>query len=153
MLFDWVLMLGMVFLVVFWMLFWVGMMNGLMMLNGVWDKICIDLIICFFVVSFVFYGMVIFEGFMMLICVVNSFSYYIDWMVGYVYFGVLGWNGMIIFVMVYFLIFCFWNCGFMYFNVVMNWYFWFVMIGIVFYVVFMWVLGIMEGLMWCEVDD
>lgn len=152
-LFDWVLMFGMVFLIILWMLSWGGMINGLMILQGVWDKLCIDLIICMFVMSFVFYGMFIFEGLMMLICVVNVLSYYIDWIIGYVYFGVLGWNGLIVFGVIYFLMLWLWGLKEMYLMWVINWYFWLVILGIVFYVLLMWVIGIMEGLMWCEVDD
>ncbi len=34
-----------------------------------------------------------------------------------------------------------------------NWHFWLATIGIVLYAASMWVTGIMEGLMWREVDD
>ncbi len=150
---DWASTLGMVFSVVLWMPSWAGMMNGLMTLNGAWDKIRTDPIIRFLVASLAFYGMATFEGPMMSIRAVNSLSHYTDWTVGHVHSGALGWNGMIIFAMVYFLTPRLWNRGAMYSTSAMNWHFWLAMIGIVLYASSMWVTGIMEGLMWREVDD
>ena len=150
---DWASTLGMVFSVLLWMPSWAGMMNGLMTLNGAWDKIRTDPIIRFLVASLAFYGMSTFEGPMMSIRAVNSLSHYTDWTVGHVHSGALGWNGMIIFAMIYFLTPRLWNRGAMYSTAAMNWHFWLAMIGIVLYASSMWVSGIMEGLMWREVDD
>ncbi len=150
---DWASTLGMVFSVILWMPSWAGMMNGLMTLNGAWDKIRTDPIIRFLVASLAFYGMATFEGPMMSIRAVNSLSHYTDWTVGHVHSGALGWNGMIIFAMIYFLTPRLWTRGAMYSNSAMNWHFWLAMIGIVLYAASMWVSGIMEGLMWREVDD
>ena len=150
---DWASTLGMVFSVILWMPSWAGMMNGLMTLNGAWDKIRNDPIIRFLVASLAFYGMSTFEGPMMSIRAVNSLSHYTDWTVGHVHSGALGWNGMIIFAMIYFLTPRLWNRGAMYSTAAMNWHFWLAMIGIVLYAASMWVSGIMEGLMWREVDD
>ncbi|MCH2251431.1 MAG: cytochrome-c oxidase, cbb3-type subunit I, partial [Cognatishimia sp.] len=130
---DWASTLGMVFSVVLWMPSWAGMMNGLMTLNGAWDKIRTDPIIRFLVASLAFYGMATFEGPMMSIRAVNSLSHYTDWTVGHVHSGALGWNGMIIFAMVYFLTPRLWNRSSMYSNAAMNWHFWLAMIGIVLY--------------------
>ncbi|SLN48617.1 cytochrome-c oxidase, cbb3-type subunit I [Pseudooctadecabacter jejudonensis] len=150
---DWASTLGMVFSVILWMPSWAGMMNGLMTLNGAWDKIRTDPIIRFLVASLAFYGMSTFEGPMMSIRAVNALSHYTDWTVGHVHSGALGWNGMIIFAMIYFLTPRLWNRGAMYSTAAMNWHFWCAMVGIVMYAASMWVSGIMEGLMWREVDD
>ena len=150
---DWASTLGMVFSVILWMPSWAGMMNGLMTLNGAWDKIRTDRIIRFLVASLAFYGMSTFEGPMMSIRAVNSLSHYTDWTVGHVHSGALGWNGMIIFAMIYFLTPRLWSRKAMYSTAAMNWHFWLAMIGIVLYAASMWVSGIMEGLMWREVDD
>jgi len=150
---DWASTLGMVFSVILWMPSWAGMMNGLMTLNGAWDKIRTDPIIRFLVASLAFYGMATFEGPMMSIRAVNSLSHYTDWTVGHVHSGARGWHGMIIFAMVSFLTPRLWNRGAMYSTSAMTWHFWLAMIGIVLYAASMWVSGIMEGLMWREVDD
>lgn len=135
-------MLGMIFLFMFWVLSWGGMLNGLFMLCGVWDKFCEDFVFKFFVVGVMFYGMVMFEGLMFLICLVSLFVYYIDWIIGYVYGGVLGWNGFMVVGMFYWFVLCFYGCE-LYLCVVVNWYFWIGMFGIFFYIVVMYISGIM----------
>lgn len=97
-------------MIMLWMFFWGGMINGLMILLGVWDKLRIDFVLCMMVVFVVFYGMFIFEGLFMLVWVVNFFFYYMDWMIGYVYLGVFGWVGYISFGVLYCFVFWFWNC-------------------------------------------
>ncbi len=150
---DWASTLGMVFSIILWMPSWGGMINGLMTLDGAWDKIRTDPVIRFFVASLAFYGMSTFEGPMMSIRAVNSLSHYTDWTIGHVHSGALGWNGMITFGCIYFLTPRLWGRTQMYSVSAMNWHFWLAMIGIVLYAASMWVTGIMEGLMWREVDD
>jgi cytochrome c oxidase cbb3-type subunit 1 len=94
---DWAQTLGMVFSIMLWMPSWGGMINGLMTLNGAWDKVRTDPIIRMMVMALAFYGMSTFEGPMMSIKAVNSLSHYTDWTIGHVHSGALGWNGMITF--------------------------------------------------------
>ena len=150
---DWASTLGMVFSVVLWMPSWGGMINGLMTLNGAWDKLRTDPIIRMFVISLAFYGMSTFEGPMMSIKAVNSLSHYTDWTIGHVHSGALGWNGMIVFACLYFLTPKLWGRAKMHSMSAINVHFWLATIGIVLYASSMWVTGIMEGLMWREVDD
>ena len=150
---DWAATLGMVFSIVLWMPSWGGMINGLMTLQGAWDKLRTDPILRMFVLSLGFYGMSTFEGPMMSIRAVNSLSHYTDWTIGHVHSGALGWNGMITFGALYFLTPRLWGRAQMYSMSAINWHFWLATIGIVLYASSMWVTGIMEGLMWREVDD
>jgi cytochrome c oxidase cbb3-type subunit 1 len=150
---DWAATLGMVFSIVLWMPSWGGMINGLMTLQGAWDKLRTDPILRMFVISLGFYGMSTFEGPMMSIRAVNSLSHYTDWTIGHVHSGALGWNGMITFGALYFLTPKLWGRDKMYSMSAINWHFWLATIGIVLYASSMWVTGIMEGLMWREVDD
>ena len=147
---DWAQTLGMVFSIVLWMPSWGGMINGLMTLNGAWDKIRTDPIIRMMVMALAFYGMSTFEGPMMSIKSVNSLSHYTDWTIGHVHSGALGWNGMITFACLYFLVPRLWGRARMYSLRMINWHFWLATIGIVFYASAMWVAGIMQGLMWRE---
>ncbi len=71
---DWAQTLGMVFSIMLWMPSWGGMINGLMTLNGAWDKIRTDPIIRMMVMALAFYGMSTFEGPMLSIKAVNSLS-------------------------------------------------------------------------------
>ncbi|WP_373283506.1 cytochrome-c oxidase, cbb3-type subunit I [Croceicoccus pelagius] len=147
---DWAQTLGMVFSVMLWMPSWGGMINGLMTLNGAWDKVRTDPIIRMMVMSLAFYGMSTFEGPMMSIKSVNSLSHYTDWTIGHVHSGALGWNGMITFAAIYFLVPRLWNRERLYSLRMVNWHFWLATAGIVFYAASMWVAGITQGLMWRE---
>ncbi|WP_179499406.1 cytochrome-c oxidase, cbb3-type subunit I [Sphingopyxis sp. JAI108] len=147
---DWAQTLGMVFSIMLWMPSWGGMINGLMTLNGAWDKIRTDPIIRMMVMALAFYGMSTFEGPMMSIKWVNSMSHYTDWTIGHVHSGALGWNGMITFASVYYLVPRLWGRQRLYSLRMVNWHFWLATVGIVFYAASMWVAGIMQGLMWRE---
>ena len=147
---DWAQTLGMVFSIMLWMPSWGGMINGLMTLNGAWDKIRTDPIIRMMVMALAFYGMSTFEGPMMSIRWVNSMSHYTDWTIGHVHSGALGWNGMITFACVYYLVPRLWGRQRLYSLRMVNWHFWLATLGIVFYAASMWVAGIMQGLMWRE---
>ena len=147
---DWAQTLGMVFSIMLWMPNWGGMINGLMTLNGAWDKIRTDPIIRMMVMALAFYGMSTFEGPMLSIKSVNSLSHYTDWTIGHVHSGALGWNGLITFACVYFLVPRLWKRERMYSLRMINWHFWLATLGIVFYAASMWVAGIQQGLMWRE---
>ena len=147
---DWAQTLGMVFSIMLWMPSWGGMINGLMTLNGAWDKIRTDPIIRMMVMALAFYGMSTFEGPMMSIKAVNSLSHYTDWTIGHVHSGALGWNGMITFACLYYLVPRLWQRERMFSLRMINWHFWLATVGIVFYAASMWVAGITQGLMWRE---
>jgi len=147
---DWAQTLGAVFSIMLWMPSWGGMINGLMTLNGAWDKVRTDPIIRMQVLALAFYGMSTFEGPMMSIKSVNSLSHYTDWTIGHVHSGALGWVGMISFATVYFLTPRLWGRSRIYSLRMINWHFWTATLGIVLYISSMWVAGIMQGLMWRE---
>ena len=140
----------MVFSVMLWMPSWGGMINGLMTLNGAWDKIRTDPIIRMMVMALAFYGMSTFEGPLMSIKAVNSLSHYTDWTIGHVHSGALGWNGMITFACLYYMTPRLWGRERLYSLRLVNWHFWLATLGIVLYASSMWVAGIMQGLMWRE---
>ena len=87
---------------------------------------------------------------MMSIKTVNSLSHYTDWTIGHVHSGALGWNGMITFACVYYLVPRLWGRPRLYSLRMVNWHFWLATLGIVFYASSMWVAGITQWLMWRE---
>jgi len=147
---DWAQTLGEVFSIMLWMPSWGGMINGLMTLNGAWDKIRTDPIIRMMVAALAFYGMSTFEGPMMSIKSVNSLSHYTNWTIGHVHSGALGWNGMITFGALYYMTPRLWGRERLYSLRMINWHFWCATLGIVLYASSMWVAGITQGLMWRE---
>jgi cytochrome c oxidase cbb3-type subunit 1 len=149
---DWTQSLGMVFSLILLAPSWGGMINGIMTLSGAWEKLRSDPILRFLVVSVSFYGMSTFEGPMMSIKTVNSLSHYTDWTIGHVHAGALGWNGLVTFGAMYYLIPKLWNKQ-LYSMKLVEVHFWTSTIGIVLYIASMWVAGIMQGLMWRAVNE
>jgi len=145
---QWTQTLGMVFSIMLWMPSWGGMINGLMTLSGAWDKLRTDPVLRMLVVSVAFYGMATFEGPLMSVRYVNALSHYTDWTIGHVHSGALGWNGFITFGAIYCLVPWLWKKKELYSLRLVEWHFWLATLGILFYIVSMWVSGIMEGLMW-----
>ncbi|HET7811896.1 MAG TPA: cytochrome-c oxidase, cbb3-type subunit I [Steroidobacteraceae bacterium] len=145
---DWAQSLGMVFSLILLAPSWGGMINGLMTLSGAWHKLRTDPILKFMVVALSFYGMSTFEGPMMSIKTVNSLSHYTDWTVGHVHSGALGWVAMITIGCTYSLLPRLYGRREMYSVRAIDWHFWTTTIGVVLYVVAMWIAGVMQGLMW-----
>ncbi|MBF0250430.1 MAG: cytochrome-c oxidase, cbb3-type subunit I [Alphaproteobacteria bacterium] len=150
---DWVQTLGMTFSVMLWMPSWGGMINGVMTLGGAWHKLRTDPVLRFLVASVGFYGMSTFEGPLMSIKAVNSLSHYTDWTIGHVHSGALGWNALISFGAIYYLVPKLWNRERLYSLRMVGMHFWIATIGIVLYITSMWVSGIMQGLMWRTYDS
>ncbi len=149
---DWAQSVGMVMSIVLFLPSWGGMINGIMTLSGAWHKLRNDPILRFLIVSLSFYGMSTFEGPMMAIKSVNALSHYTDWTVGHVHSGALGWVAMVSIGAMYHLIPILFNQGRMYSIRLINIHFWIHTVGIVLYIVSMWISGVMQGLMWRAVN-
>ncbi|MGI5309763.1 cytochrome-c oxidase, cbb3-type subunit I [Rheinheimera sp. WS51] len=149
---DWTQSLGMVMSVILFVPSWGGMINGIMTLSGAWHKLKTDPILRFLIVSLSFYGMSTFEGPMMAIKSVNALSHYTDWTVGHVHSGALGWVAMISIGAIYHLIPVLYNKTRMYSTTLINSHFWLHTIGVVLYIVAMWISGITQGMMWSAVN-
>ncbi|MEY4517059.1 MAG: cytochrome-c oxidase, cbb3-type subunit [Pseudomonadota bacterium] len=145
---DWTQSLGMVFSLILFAPSWGGMINGVMTMSGSWDRLRTDPVIRFLVVALSFYAMSTFEGPMMSIKTVNALSHNTDWTVGHVHSGALGWVGMITIGSLYVLIPRVFDRPSMYSNRLINIHFWLATVGVIFYIVSMWISGITQGLMW-----
>jgi len=150
---NWAQSVGMVFSLILLAPSWGGMINGIMTLSGAWHKLRTDPILKFLVVSLSFYGMSTFEGPMMAVKTVNALSHYTEWTIGHVHSGALGWVAMISIGSVYFLIPKLFGREQMYSVKLIDWHFWMSTIGVVLYVVALWIAGIMQGLMWRAVNS
>jgi cytochrome c oxidase cbb3-type subunit 1 len=149
----WAQSLGMVFSLILLAPSWGGMINGIMTLSGAWHKLRTDPILKFLIVSLSFYGMSTFEGPMMSIKTVNALSHYTDWTIGHVHSGALGWVAMVSIGSVYFLVPKLFGREQMYSIKLIDWHFWMSTIGVVLYIVAMWISGVMQGLMWRAVNE
>lgn len=144
---DWAQSLGSVFSIMLIAPSWGGMINGLLTLRGVWDKVREEPVIKFMVVAVTAYGMATFEGPMLSIKNVNALSHFTDWTIAHVHIGALGWNGFLTFGILYWLVPKMWNTT-LYSKKLANAHFWLGFLGIVFYAVPMYWAGITQGLMW-----
>ena len=149
---DWAASLGMLFSLMLWMPSWGGMINFLLTLRGAWQKVASDPILKFFVVATTFYGMATFEGPMLSIKSVNALSHYTDWTIAHVHSGALGWNGFLAFGMAYFLAPRLFQTK-LFSNKLANLHFWLATVGILLYIIPIYVAGITQGLMWRGMND
>jgi cytochrome c oxidase cbb3-type subunit I/II len=148
---EWASTLGMVFSVALWMPSWGGMINGLLTLRGAWNKVAADVVLKFFVVAITFYGMSTFEGPMMSVKTVNALSHYTDWNIAHVHAGALGWVGFMVFGMTYWLIPRLFQAE-LWSKKLSEVHFWIGTIGILIYVISIYVAGLTQGLMWRAFD-
>ena len=148
---PWASSLGMIFSLMLWMPSWGGMINGLLTLRGAWHKVATDPVLKFFVVGVTFYGMSTFEGPMLSIKAVNSLSHYTDWTIAHVHSGALGWNGFMAFGMLYWLLPRIFQTK-LWSSKLATWHFWIGTLGILLYVIPIYVAGLTQGLMWRAFD-
>ena len=83
---------------------------------------------------------------------VNALSHYTDWTVGHVHSGALGWVAMVSIGSIYHLIPVLFSQRGMYSTKLINIHFWLTTIGVVLYIVAMWMSGVLQGLMWRAVN-
>ncbi|RPD47371.1 cytochrome-c oxidase, cbb3-type subunit I [Paracnuella aquatica] len=144
---NWAQSLGIVFSFTLIFPSWGGMINGLLTLRGAWDKVREDVILKFMVVAVTAYGMATFEGPMMSLKNINAISHFTDWTIAHVHVGGLGWNGMLTFGILYWLMPRLFRTE-LYSKKLANVHFWLGTLGILFYAVPMYIAGFMQASMW-----
>jgi cytochrome c oxidase cbb3-type subunit I/II len=143
---DWAQSLGMVFSVMLWAPSWGGMLNGLLTLRGAWNRVRTEPVLKFFVAGLTFYGMATLEGPLLSIKSVSALAHYTDWIIGHVHSGALGWNGFMAAGMFYWLVPRLYGTK-LRSNRAAEVHFWLGTVGIVLYIVAMWVSAANQGLM------
>ncbi|NOQ84244.1 MAG: cytochrome-c oxidase, cbb3-type subunit I [Myxococcales bacterium] len=149
---DWAQSLGMVFSLMLWAPSWGGMLNGLLTLRGAWDKVRTDPVLKFLAAGVTFYGMSTFEGPLLSIKAVSGLAHYTDWIIAHVHGGTLGWNGLMAAGMFYWLVPRLYGTK-LHSRGAANFHFWIATVGILLYVISMWVAGITQGLMWRAMNE
>jgi len=146
---DWAQSLGTVFSIMLLAPSWGGMINGLLTLRGAWDRVREDVVLKFMVVAITAYGMSTFEGPMLSLKSVNAISHFTDWTIAHVHIGGMGWNGMLTFGILYWLIPRLYKTQ-LYSSKLASYHFWIATLGILFYAVPMYWAGFVQSLMWKE---
>lgn len=146
---DWAQSLGVVFSIMLIAPSWGGMLNGLLTLRGAWDRVREDPVLKFMVVAVTAYGMATLEGPLLSLKNVNAIAHFTDWVIAHVHVGGLGWNGFLIFGIVYWMVPKMWNTK-LYSVQLANTHFWLGTLGIIIYALPMYVSGVVQSLMWKE---
>src|SRR5688572_11333668 len=146
---DWAQSLGTVFSIMLIAPSWGGMLNGLMTLRGAWDRVREDPVLKFMVVAVTAYGMATLEGPLLSLKNVNAIAHFTDWIVAHVHVGGLGWNGFLIFGILYWVVPRMWNTK-LFSTKLANTHFWLGTLGIIVYALPMYVSGVVQSLMWKE---
>ena len=149
---NWAQSLGVVFSVMLIFPSWGGMINGLLTLRGAWDRVRDDVILKFMVVAVTAYGMATFEGPMLSLKNVSAISHYTDWIIAHVHVGALGWNGMLTFGILYWLIPRIFGTN-LYSKKMANNHFWLGTLGIIFYAVPLYWAGFAQSSMWKQFTE
>ena len=144
---NWAQSLGVVFSIMLIAPSWGGMLNGLLTLRGAWDRVREDPVLKFMVVAVTAYGMATLEGPLLAIKSVNAIAHFTDWIIAHVHVGALGWNGFLIFGMLYWLIPRMWGTK-LFSTKLANTHFWLGTLGIVVYALPLYVAGVTQSLMW-----
>lgn len=144
---EWAQNLGVAFSVMLLMPSWGGMINGLLTLRGVWDKVRVDPVLKFMVVAITGYGMATFEGPMLSLKNVNAIAHFTDWIIAHVHVGALAWNGFLTFGMIYWLVPRIFKTK-LYSVGLANVHFWLGTLGIILYALPMYVAGFTQASMW-----
>lgn len=144
---NWAQNLGVVFSIMLIAPSWGGMINGLLTLRGVWDKVRVDPVLKFFVVAITGYGMATFEGPMLSLKNVNAIAHFTDWIIAHVHVGALAWNGFMAFGIIYWLIPRMAKTT-LYSIKLANFHFWIGTLGIILYTLPMYVAGFLQASMW-----
>ncbi len=144
---TWAQNLGVVFSIMLIAPSWGGMINGLLTLRGVWDKVREEPVLKFFVVAITGYGMSTFEGPMLSLKNVNAIAHYTDWIIAHVHVGALAWNGFMAFGIIYWLIPRMTKTT-LFSTKLANFHFWIGTLGIILYTIPMYVAGFLQASMW-----
>ena len=146
---DWAQSLGTVFSLMLIAPSWGGMLNGLLTIRGAWDRVRDNPVLKFYVVAITAYGMATFEGPMLSLKNVNALAHFTDWIPAHVHVGTLGWNGLLTFGMLYWLVPKIWNTN-LFSKKLATAHFWIATLGLVVWVVPMYWAGLTQSLMWKE---
>jgi cytochrome c oxidase cbb3-type subunit I/II len=123
------------------------MLNGLLTLRGAWDRVREDPVLKFFVVAVTCYGMSTLEGPLLSIKSINAIAHFTDWIIAHVHIGGIGWNGFMIFGIVYWMVPRLFQTK-LHSVKLANAHFWLGTLGIILYAVPLYFAGFFQSLMW-----
>ena len=152
---EWAQTLGVMFSLMLIIPSWGGALNGYMTIFGKGGNdvsVRKDPIIWFWLGSITSYTITTFEGCMLSLRNINALSHNTDWTIGHVHNGAIGWVGLMIFAIFYWLVPRMWKTQ-LWSTRLVKIHFWLAISGLVLYVVALWIAGIIQGVMQLSFTD
>jgi cytochrome c oxidase cbb3-type subunit I/II len=148
----WLAALGTVFSIMLWMPALAGVINGLLTLRGAGEKIAEEPALKFFIAALVFYGISAFEGPILSVGSVNALAHYTNWPIAHVHIGGLGWVGLMVFGLLYWLAPRLFQAD-LFSRRLAGAHLWIAAAGALMWVFPIYTAGVLEGLMWRATDS
>jgi cytochrome c oxidase cbb3-type subunit I/II len=104
------------------------------------------------VVGITCYGMATFEGPMLSLKNINAIAHFTDWIVAHVHVGALGWNGFLIFAILYWMVPRIYQTT-LFSEKLIKVHFWIATLGIALYAIPMYISGFTQGMMWKQFSE
>ena len=150
---DWVQSLGIVMSLLLFIPSWAGAFNIYMTLRSNKEKLRTDLTMRFFKWGIIYYALATFEGPLLAIRWFNKIGHNTDWIVGHVHSSALGWVGFTLMGTLYYFVPKLAGCeGRLWSRKLMFSHYLLTHVGILLYMISMWISGIGAGVMWLATE-
>lgn len=149
---SWIQNIGVVMSLLLWLPSWAGAFNAWMTAISNKEARKTNPIVWFFMSSILYYALATFEGPLMAIRWFNQVAHNTSWVIGHVHSGALGWVGMTVIATLYYMIPKLLNKELFSYRLVKI-HFVLAHLGVLFYIVSLWIGGIGQGSMWLALTD
>ncbi len=149
----WIQNIGIIMSLILWLPSWAGAFNSMMTITSNKEKLKTDYLLKFYFWAVIYYALATFEGPLLAIRWFNMVAHNSEWIVGHVHSGALGWVGFSGIATFYYLIPRLWERKQLWSQKLLKLHYYFAHIGVLLYIVSLWVAGIGEGYMWLAQTD
>ena len=149
---EWISSVGMLAGLLLWMPLWGGLLNGWRTLRGGAVNFGSSIAYRFFMVALLFYGISTLEASVLSIKSVSAMTQYTDWMIAHLHSGMMGWNGMLAFGILYWLMPRLFKVE-IWSERGASLHFWISLMGVLLSVVPLYISGIIQSTMWGSMDE
>lgn len=149
---EWASTLGMVTSLLLWAPGLGGLANGLLTLRGAWQKVAADPALKFIVAALFCYGILTTEDTLLSVKSVNALAQYTDWTIAHVHVGTMGFNGLMAFGVMYYLLPRLYQTP-LFSTKLAHAHLWLCGVGLALYVIPIYVAGISQSRMWLAMTE
>lgn len=149
---EWLASVGMLAGLLMWMPLWGGLINGWKTLRSGEARFSDSLVYRFFACSLIFYGITTFESAVLSMKSVSALTQYSDWTIAHLHNGMMGWNGMLAFGIIYWLVPRLFNVN-LWSQRAAAMHFWIALVGVLLSVIPLYLSGFTQSMMWNSLDE